>query len=72
MIELKLLSHTEKDVIGFGIHSPDQIKSYPEQTAKSLLNQNNGRDTGCEIWEEIKPAKTKKKAENNNMEVNHE
>lgn len=56
-IKLKSLRINERDIPGYGKHNPNEIKSYPEKVAKSLLNENNGRSPGCEVWEEIKPVK---------------
>lgn len=65
-MKLKSLRINNVDVTGYGIHEPGQTKPYPDTVAKSLLNENNGRNPGCEVWEEVKPAK---KAEKINTEV---
>lgn len=60
-ITLKSLRIKEREIPGFGLHQPGQEKAYPEKVARSLLHENNGRNPGCEVWEEIKPAKKAEK-----------
>ena len=55
-IEIKNIHINERDVPGFGIHKPGQIKKYPQDVAKSLCYQS--------FFEENKPAKKAEKEAN--------